>query len=116
MLANTAPARESQGDGASGARSWGIQVGAYSDRAQAEDQLKLVRTKAADLIGQAKSAIVALDVRGESFFRVRFGGFTPAKAEDLCKRMQTRGISCLTVTEGAWDEASSHAALPVALR
>src|SRR5262249_14977040 len=101
---------------ASGGRTWGIQVGAYSDKTQAEAQLTLVRTKAADLVGQAKSAIVTLDVRGESFFRVRFGAFTPARAEELCKQLQGRGISCLTVTEGAWDEASSRAALPVALR
>ena len=124
VLAEIAPSRvhedTGQGDTGGAARrdmhAWGIQVGAYSDKAQAEDQLKAVRTKAADLIGQAKSAIVMLDVRGEAFFRVRFGAFTPAKAEDLCKKLQTRGISCLTVTEGAWDEASSRAALPVALR
>ena len=99
-----------------GPHTWGIQVGAYSDKQQAEDQLKIVRQKATDLIGSAKSAIVALDVRGESFFRARFGAFTPAKAEELCKKLQGRGISCLTVTEGAWNEATSHAALPVALR
>ncbi len=125
VLASAVPTREGQGDNEGDQRArrdlaatnaWGIQVGAYSDKAQAEDQLKVVRTKAADLIGTAKSAIVALDVRGESFFRVRFGGFTPAKAEDLCKKLQTRGISCLTVTQGPWDEASSRAALPVALR
>jgi D-alanyl-D-alanine carboxypeptidase len=126
VLATAVPAREDtgQGDTSSDQRArrdldtnaWGIQVGAYSDRHQAEDQLKIVRSKAADLIGTAKSAIVALDVRGESFFRVRFGAFTPAKAEDLCKKLQGRGISCLTVTDGAWNEASSRAVLPVALR
>jgi D-alanyl-D-alanine carboxypeptidase len=123
VLASTKPSRESQGDREEGrvardvaTTTWGIQVGAYSDKSQAEDQLKNVRAKAADLIGAAKSAIVALDVRGESFYRVRFGAFTPAKAEELCKKLQTRGISCLTVTAGAWDEASSRAALPVALQ
>lgn len=123
VLASATPARESQGDREEGrtardvaTTTWGIQVGAYSDKSQAEDQLKNVRTKAADLIGNAKSAIVMLDVRGEAFYRVRFGAFTPAKAEELCKKLQTRGISCLTVTAGPWDEASSRAALPVALR
>ena len=123
VLASAAPSRESQGDREEGrtardvaTTTWGIQVGAYSDKSQAEDQLKNVRTKASDLIGNAKSAIVSLDVRGESFYRVRFGAFSPAKAEELCKKLQTRGISCLTVTAGAWDEASSRAALPVALR
>ena len=126
VLATAVPAREDTGQGDTssdqrarrdlGAHTWGIQVGAYSDKHQAEDQLKIVRTRAADLIGAAKSAIVALDVRGESFFRVRFGAFTPAKAEDLCKKLQGRGISCLTVADGVWNEASSRAVLPVALR
>ena len=123
VLASAAPSREAEGDREEGrtardvaTTTWGIQVGAYSDKTQAEQQLTLVRTKASDLIGTAKSAIVALDVRGEAFYRVRFGAFTPAKAEELCKKLQTRGISCLTVTSGAWDEASSRAALPVALR
>ncbi|MBI1210825.1 MAG: hypothetical protein GC190_05135 [Alphaproteobacteria bacterium] len=98
------------------ANTWGIQVGAYSDKSQAEVQLKNVRTKAADLIGNAKGAIVALDVRGEAFYRVRFGAFTPAKAEELCKKLQNRGISCLTVTAGPWNQTSSRAVLPVALR
>ena len=57
-----------------------------------------------------------MEIETIPFFRVRFGAFTPAKAEELCRKLQTRGISCLTVTEGAWDEASSRAALPVALR
>ena len=73
VLATAVPAREDTGQGDTSsdqrarrdldASAWGIQVGAYSDRHQAEDQLKIVRSKAADLIGTAKSAIVALDVR-----------------------------------------------------
>jgi D-alanyl-D-alanine carboxypeptidase len=116
VLATALPAREDLGQGdRGGGRAWGIQVGAYSDKAQAEAQLNLVRSKAADLIGGAQNAIVALDVRGQLFFRVRFGAFTPARAEELCRLLQARGISCLTVTDGSWDEASSRAALPVAL-
>ena len=55
-------------------------------------------------------------MRGETFYRVRFGAFTPAKAEALCEKLQKRGTSCLVVTDGAWDEADARARLPIAVR
>lgn len=95
---------------------WGIQVGAHLSREGAETQLKDVQAHARDLIGQARSAIVQLDVNGETFYRVRFGAFTPAKAESLCEKLQKRGTSCLVVTDGSWDQATSRASLPIAVR
>ncbi|MBL8782485.1 MAG: D-alanyl-D-alanine carboxypeptidase [Alphaproteobacteria bacterium] len=95
---------------------WGIQVGAHVAREKAETQLRDVQSKMRDLLGTAKSAIVELDVRGETFFRVRFGAFTPAKAESLCDQLQKRGTSCLVVTEGPWDAADARASLPIAVR
>ncbi len=93
---------------------WGIQVGAHSTREKAEAQLQGVRPDAA--VGGARSAIVQLYVRGETFYRVRFGAFTPAKAESLCKQLQKKGTSCLVVTDGAWDQANARASLPIAVR
>ena len=95
---------------------WGIQVGAHLSRDKAQTQLHQVQQHARDLIGKAKSAIVELDVRGEKFYRVRFGAFTPAKAESLCDQLQKRGTSCLVVTDGAWDAANARATLPIAVR
>ena len=95
---------------------WGIQVGAHSSRDNAETQLNSVRVQMRDLLASAASAIVALDVNGDTFFRVRFGAFTPKKAETLCDQIQKRGVSCLVVTDGAWDQASSRASLPIAVR
>ena len=82
----------------------------------AETQLKQVQRHARDPGRPAKSAIVQLDVRGETFYRVRFGAFTPAKAESLCEKLQKRGTSCLVVTDGAWDQANARASLPIAVR
>jgi D-alanyl-D-alanine carboxypeptidase len=120
----SSPREVGQGDTADAVRSapvmhsglWGIQVGAHSTREKAETQLQDVSTHQRDLVGNAKSAIVQLDVRGETFFRVRFGSFTPSKAESLCKQLQKRGTSCLVVTDGAWDQAASRATLPIAVR
>ncbi len=99
-----------------GGGQWGIQVGAHVSRERAEDQLRDVQARMRDLLGQARGAIVELSVRGETFHRVRFGAFTPAKAESLCDQLQKRGTSCLVVTEGPWDAADARASLPIAVR
>ena len=120
----SSPREVGQGDTADQIRStpvthagqWGIQVGAHSTREKAETQLQEVSAQQRDIIGGSRSAIVQLDVRGETFYRVRFGAFTPAKAESLCKQLQKRGTSCLVVTDGAWDQANSRASLPIAVR
>lgn len=120
----SSPREVSEGDTADQVRSnpvvhtgqWGIQVGAHSTREKAEAQLKEVMTQQRAIIGGARSAIVQLDVRGETFYRVRFGAFTPAKAESLCKQLQKKGTSCLVVTDGAWDQANARASLPIAVR
>jgi D-alanyl-D-alanine carboxypeptidase len=120
----SSPREVGQGDTAEQVRSnpvtnagqWGIQVGAHSTREKAETQLQEVQAQQRDIIGGARSAIVQLDVRGETFYRVRFGAFTPAKAETLCKQLQKRGTSCLVVTDGAWDQANARASLPIAVR
>jgi cell division protein FtsN len=95
---------------------WGIQVGAHLTRDKAETQLRQVQQQSRDLVGKAKFAIVELNVRGEVFYRVRFGAFTPAKAESLCEQLQKRGTSCLVVTDGAWDASNARATLPIAVR
>jgi D-alanyl-D-alanine carboxypeptidase len=120
----SSPREYGQGDTADQTRSgipvtggkWGIQVGAHSSRDNAESQLQSVRTQMRDLLSGAASAVVALDVNGDTFFRVRFGAFTPKKAETLCDQIQKRGVSCLVVTDGAWDQATSRASLPIAVR
>lgn len=95
---------------------WGIQVGAHSSRENAENQLKNVKTQMRDLLKSASGAIVPLDINGNTFYRVRFGAFTPKKAEALCDQIQKRGVSCLVVTEGSWNQASAGASRPLAVR
>jgi D-alanyl-D-alanine carboxypeptidase len=95
---------------------WGIQVGAHSSRDNAENQLRSVKTQMRDLLKDATSAIVPLDVNGNTFYRVRFGAFIPKKAEALCDQIQKRGVSCLVVTDGSWNQANASASRPIAVR
>ncbi len=120
----TSPREFGQGDTAEQSRAvvpvsagkWGIQVGAHASRTNAETQLKSIQQQMRDLLTSALSAIVPLNVNGDTFYRVRFGSFTPKKAETLCDQIQKRGVSCLVVTDGAWDQSSSRASLPIAVR
>jgi D-alanyl-D-alanine carboxypeptidase len=114
-----------QGDSEDAARSvtppatgskWGIQVGAHSSRDNADNQLRSVKQRMRDLLGTADGAIVPLTVHGNTFYRVRFGAFTPKKAESLCDKIQERGVSCLVVTDGSWDQSDSAASRPLAVR
>jgi hypothetical protein len=69
-----------------------------------------------DILGAADGAIVPLTIHGNTFYRVRFGAFTPKKAETVCDKMQERGVSCLVVTDGSWDQSDSAASRPLAVR
>ena len=95
---------------------WGIQVGAHSSRENAEAQRITVKTKMRDLLAGAKNAIVPHNIQGTTLYRVRFGAFTPKKAERLCEQMQERGVSCLVVTEAGWNQSTTPAKRPIAVR
>jgi D-alanyl-D-alanine carboxypeptidase len=128
MVASSAPAssREfGQGDSADAGKrvtppaigaKWGIQVGAHSSRENADNQLGSVKKRMRDILGTADGAIVPLTIHGNTFYRVRFGAFTPKKAETVCDKMQERGVSCLVVTDGSWDQSDSAASRPLAVR
>lgn len=122
--ASAAPRETGQGDTADAVRAtpplegakWGIQLGAHASSEGASRQMDTVRVQLADLLGNATGAIVPLAVNGNTFHRVRFGSFSPKKAETLCDQIQKRGVSCLVVTDGAWNQANAPATRPIAVR
>ena len=118
------PKEYGQGDSADAGKAvapapgakWGIQVGAHAVKENADNQLRSVKERMRDLLGGAEGAIVPLTVHGNTFYRVRFGAFTPKKAETLCDKIQQRGVSCLVVTDGSWDQSNAAASRPLAVR
>ncbi len=74
-----------------------IQIGAYSNAAEADRQLGLARTKAADLIGAAPGSAQATSANGKPIWRARFGGFQAQKASNVCTELRRRQIDCLVV-------------------
>ena len=72
-----------------------IQIGAYGSATEAERQLILVRTKAADLVGRAPSATPAITANGKQMWRARFSGFDATAASNICTELRRRQIDCL---------------------
>ena len=125
MVPSLAPRETGQGDSEETARTptaptesglWGIQVGAHASRENAQTQLSQVKAQMRDLLSGAREAIVPLNIQGNTLYRVRFGAFTPKKAERLCDQIEGRGVSCLVVTEGGWNQSGTSATRPIAVR
>lgn len=72
-----------------------IQIGAYASAAEAENQLNIARSRAADLIGGAAAKTQPAMVNGKSLWRARFTGFQASSAGNVCSELRRRQIDCL---------------------
>jgi D-alanyl-D-alanine carboxypeptidase len=75
--------------------NWTIQIGAYSDRHEAREQLANYAKRSMDVLGQATRIVVPFQsVNGHTLFRARFGLFAERKAREVCGRLTQRGQTC----------------------
>lgn len=75
--------------------NWTIQIGAYSDRHEAREQLANYAKRSMDVLGQAARIVVPFQsVDGHTLFRARFGLFAERKAREVCGRLTQRGQTC----------------------
>ena len=72
-----------------------IQIGAFSSAAEAQRQLELTRSKAADLIGRAPGVTQPTIANGRPLWRARFSGFDVSAAGGVCTELRRRQIDCL---------------------
>ena len=83
------------GDVTSASQNWAIQIGAYSDKAQARSELASYAEKSMDVLGQAAHLVVPFQsANGETLYRARFGNFAEREARDVCSRLTQRGQTC----------------------
>lgn len=76
------------------ARGWGVQVGAFPARADAQR----AATQAARGMGQGAKARVDVANAGRGkVYRARVGNLTQAQAQNACATMARRGAPCLTL-------------------
>ena len=78
---------------------WGIQVGAYSDVAGAQQSLAVMARQMAPLLGGAEQSIQKITMSdGSPMYRARFMGLDQKMARDACSYMVRHGQSCLVVS------------------
>ena len=76
------------------ARGWGVQVGAFPARADAER----AAAQAARGMGQgAKARVDEANAGRGKVYRARVGNLTQTQAQNACAAMARRGAACLTL-------------------
>lgn len=79
------------------ANSWGIQIGAYNDRASAQRALAITADANAEYLGKADTRVMAVDTPHGTIYRARLVGLDQRSARQACARMQRQGRACLTL-------------------
>jgi len=81
------------------AGAWGIQVGAFSDVAGAQQSLGSMARIMAPLLGRAEQSVQKVTMAdGSPMYRARFMGLEQKTAREACSYMVKHGQSCLVVT------------------
>lgn len=78
----------------SGNRRWGVQVGAFRSRHQAEKALLQTALKETGSLDQASRRIDTALVQGQQKYRARFVGLSQAEANMTCARLRARKAVC----------------------
>lgn len=73
--------------------SWGVQVGAFSSRADAREQLAIVRKR----FGKAVDGASGAAEKDGGKYKARFNGMTEAEARDTCRAMKARKMPCMVL-------------------
>ena len=77
---------------------WTIQIGAFTNQAQANAQLATYAEKSMDVLGQAARSVAPFKaVDGHTMYRARFGPFPEREARNVCSRLSQRGQTCFAV-------------------
>ena len=80
----------------SGQKDWGIDIGTYPNRFTADKVL--IKTALSEMI--ALEGSLRKVVKNKYGFRATFLGLSENKAEQACKRLRNRNISCDIISPG----------------
>ena len=79
---------------------WMVQVASSPSRSDAEDFLAAVRSKAGDVLGNARPITTTYDKDGTTYYRARFAGFAGKSAAwDTCNALKRKKIECYAVEQ-----------------
>jgi hypothetical protein len=75
-----------------------IQLASLENATQAKQEWKRLSTRNKDVLGKLKPTITKAELEGgRVFYRLRAGGFSRNKAQDLCKKLRSRKVGCLVI-------------------
>jgi D-alanyl-D-alanine carboxypeptidase len=74
-----------------------IQIGAYSDSADAERHMDSARRRASSLLGPYPAVAVPVQVGASKLYRARFRGFDATVATSTCTQLRRMQIDCFVV-------------------
>lgn len=86
--------------------SYGVQVGAYADRARAEVRLSVVQDVWPKLFQAAEARAIPAQVDGALVWRARFYDLSKAEANAACAALRDEGQGCLLLTVSREDRAA----------
>ncbi len=88
---------------ASGNKQWGIQVGAFSRAASARDQLVKAKSLTGSLMEDGLYNIRRVVHNGTPIYRAQMKGFTRLEANNVCRSLQRKSVSCFIVVPETGD-------------
>lgn len=84
-----------------GKAGWGIQVGAFSDDAPARKAAdKAVKQLRRNVRNTAQVVVIPVQQGKETIYRARLLGLSRSTANEACRRLQSRKLSCVPVPPG----------------
>jgi D-alanyl-D-alanine carboxypeptidase len=85
---------------ASGGGAWSVQLGAYSNRGEAERLLLTTALQDLQALEGAEREIDSVKVGGVPMYRARFAGLSQDEAENACARLIARSSPCEMLAPG----------------
>ncbi len=80
---------------------WGVQVGAFSSREQAEAVLVDAKARSGGLLSDRQQVVAAVTNReGQTLYRARYRSFDLGGARKVCAALTDAGLSCLPFSDG----------------
>ncbi len=93
-MADTMPARQLAGTGV----NWAIQVGAYSNEAQARAAAETARGHARDLLGNTRPVVGTVHLAKNTLYRARLAGLSRDAAMQACSRLAKSHNACIVLS------------------
>jgi D-alanyl-D-alanine carboxypeptidase len=88
------------GSGSTGGNAWGVQLGAFRSKGDAERHLLTMALRDMPALNGGLRRIEAAKVQGVTVFRAQFVGLSQSAAESACASLERERSDCVTLAPG----------------